>query len=390
MEKLVRPLGLETEPHPQRVLEPEHLAVPRHGGERHRVQIVDDDPLALIGRLGSGPVCAHRGRRHLDQFVTRRSGESPGRVLVLLDLRGERAAAGSGRLGPELRREEPRDRPREPVPLDDRVAVRHVRLEQLAVLDKDERLHDGRRDGVEALVDAGGVQRAVQDFPLAVGDREPGLRLLGVDGVQPEVETPAEAPGDARLGVDPVTVLVHGRADVGETRIPAPHVERPPGSLPGLALGLGADPVGDPRRPGREQPGLDPRRARLHVRDRGEREQRTDDPRPLSALPAWRFHGRVAFLAPHVRSLSSVPVSPGVASRSRSLAQPPTPAHPATRSLIPCGSKCIDHAGIAASPGRPPPRLEPAPAVRDVLLAPARAQSVTTSAGAFPLPVVAG
>src|SRR5204863_3412211 len=75
------------------VADPRHLAALRRGRERHGVEIVEDDAMALAARVGTAGIGRERRRRDLAQLVHRRARAPFVRVVVLDELNRERAAA---------------------------------------------------------------------------------------------------------------------------------------------------------------------------------------------------------------------------------------------------------------------------------------------------------
>ncbi|EEF24937.1 conserved hypothetical protein [Ricinus communis] len=76
---------------------------------------------------------------------------------------------------------------RETVPFDGRVALRVRRVEQFAVLDEQQALHEQLRCGVELVVQALGEARREQRLAAVVEDVEAGARLFVVRGEQAHV-----------------------------------------------------------------------------------------------------------------------------------------------------------------------------------------------------------
>ena len=186
-------------PGPQRVAQSVQLAEARARGERHAVQVVEDD--APPRRRGVRPVeiGAQRGRTDLAQLVAGAGGVAARGVQVLLELRRERAAARQAltlRPRPELRK----GRGRQAVPFDHGVASGRAGGEELAVLDEEQRLDHERRDAREAL------GRRVRESARALasdpyGPRSRGLRAPfrgrspGIPSPSARAGAPTSAPG---------------------------------------------------------------------------------------------------------------------------------------------------------------------------------------------------
>ena len=196
------------------------LAGAGDGAERDGVDVVRDDAAARGHRVAAVLVSAQRRRDHLDQLLLRRRGAAFGRVPVLLDLRGERRAAGALVTRQETRDDVVGDGVEEPAPLEGRILVGIALVEQVAVLDRQQRLHDGVGDRLEGLVDQLRVKSVEERLARGVEHRQAGLRLLAVDRVdQPglhELEMQRRQP---RLGDELVAALGDALEDVGDQRI---------------------------------------------------------------------------------------------------------------------------------------------------------------------------
>jgi len=168
------------EPHPQPVAQAIDLAMAGRGRQRHGVQVVEHQAPAHRQRLLALAVGAHRGGHHLAQLLARIEGDAVGRMAVLLDLGGERAAAGRVEVGIDHAPELAERRAREAYPVHRRVQRRPRLVEQVAVLDEQQGLGDDRRHVLEARIAPPRVAEAVQRLGAAVEHVEPGARLLGV------------------------------------------------------------------------------------------------------------------------------------------------------------------------------------------------------------------
>ncbi len=111
-------------------------AVPGASGERHGVQVVDHELPAHGRRIFAARVGAQRSGCHLAQFLFARWGASIGRVAVFLDLRRERAAAGSLVVRVQLVDDLVERRLGEAVPFDRRIVGGILVRRQFAVFDE--------------------------------------------------------------------------------------------------------------------------------------------------------------------------------------------------------------------------------------------------------------
>ncbi len=291
---------LGPEPRPQPVAQPVHLPEAGARGEGRGVQVVHHDALAGPGGVLPGAVGAHAGRRHLAQLLHGAGGLAVGGVAVLLDLGGERGAAGNPRAGVEPRHGQRHQSAREPIPFDRRVAPRLGGVQQLPVLDVQQRAGDQRRHVLEPVEHAFGEAGGVDHRAGAVEHRQPGAGLLVIDGVETGRHEPVEPRRHRGLHLDGVHA-VGQRLQVGRyADIPETLVVRAVG---GVARGwVRPLPQGDRHVRGvpGEQTGLKTRRVHLRVRHQPERAQ-ADQPVDRQQTPPPR-------LAPHGRpSLSRLP-----------------------------------------------------------------------------------
>ena len=268
---LQRPVGrieVGAEERPQAGREADDLAPARDPGERHRVQVVDDDGPAGLQRPLPSSVGAKRCREHLAQLLGRRPGHATRGVPDLLELGGQGAPPRDLAIQPQLPESQLPGRPGQPVPLDGGVALRRPVGQELPVLEEEERLDDRRGDRIELRVHELRVARPVHERTLGVEDRQPGLVLLGPRGR----DTPLRERGQDGREPDPRRGPV-GRGqpveEGGEPAVPEPVVVRPatgrdhptpgrPGALVGRLPGEpGEDPGLEPRGPHLTHPGHD-------------------------------------------------------------------------------------------------------------------------------------
>jgi hypothetical protein len=136
-------------PRPQPVGQADHLTETGPRRERRRVDVIDHDPLPGEHRVRSVLVGAHARRRDLPEFVFDAAGSPFRRMAVLLDLRRQGRAAEPLAAGLELAGDDI-DRGRgESIPLDRRVARRISIVEQFAIFDEQQGVHDETGNGLE-------------------------------------------------------------------------------------------------------------------------------------------------------------------------------------------------------------------------------------------------
>ena len=196
------------------VAQPDHLAVSGHRAQRQGIDVVGDDALPRLHRLLAVQVGAQRGGGDLPELLAHGRRAALGRMAVLLHLRGQRAAAGHALLGVQLLDAQLQDRTRQPVPLHRRVAVRVARVQQFAVLDEQQGLHDQVGNRRKRGVGAGRTARIVDGLFVVGHQHQAGTRLLPIDREQAPVGDVAHALGPARLGLDGKAAR-GGRGDEG-------------------------------------------------------------------------------------------------------------------------------------------------------------------------------
>ena len=203
------------EPDPQRVGQPDDLAIARHRGERGRVQIGRDDLFAPLERVRPVVIGAQRRRNHLPQLVHGAAGATARRVPEFFDLGGQRAGAAGIRVGDDEPRDLPRGGQREAFPFDRRIALRVFPVEDVAVLDKQHRVDDQARNAGEIGKDPLRELGAVDLAALRVEDAQPGPVLFLVDREQLVVDGLDETGRPPRLALD-----LRTRAAVSDSRKP--------------------------------------------------------------------------------------------------------------------------------------------------------------------------
>ena len=169
------------EPGFQPVAEARHLAVARLCGQRQRVQVIEQQLPARGQRVLAAAVDTQAGRAHLQQLVARIARDALGRMTELLELRGQRAGADDFLLAPErLQRLLPHGHAKT-FPVDHGIHGRARGIEQLAVLDVEQRARDQLGNRGEIGVDVARVARLLHHRAVQVEQPEARLALLGVD-----------------------------------------------------------------------------------------------------------------------------------------------------------------------------------------------------------------
>jgi len=179
---------LGAEPDPQAIPQSIDLAMPRRRRQRHGVEVVEHGLAPHRQRRLALAVGPYRGRRHLAQLLLRVVGDATGGMPVLFDLGGQGAAAWGVHLGVELAADLANHRTGEADPVDRRVHVGSGVVQQIAVFDEQQRLHQHRRHRLEGFELAVRVAEGIDRLAGAAVHREPGLGFLGVGGKQPQVQ----------------------------------------------------------------------------------------------------------------------------------------------------------------------------------------------------------
>ena len=123
------------------------------------------------------------GRHHLAQLVVDTARQAIGIVPELLDLGRERAGAALAQTGIQRAAHLPHRREHEAMPLDRRVLPRIIVIEQRAVFDEQQRVHDQRRNRLEGSEQMLRIARLVEGRAIAVVQREAGDFLFAIDRV---------------------------------------------------------------------------------------------------------------------------------------------------------------------------------------------------------------
>ena len=171
------------EPEPKPVADADDLAVAHARAQRRRIEIGRNDALARVERKGAVEIGARRGRHHLAQLVVDAASQAIGIVPELLDLRGERAGAALAQTGIQRTAHLPHRREHKAMPLDRRVLPRIFVIEQRAVFDEQQRVHDQRRNGLEGSEQMLRIARLVERRAIAVVQREAGDFLFAINRV---------------------------------------------------------------------------------------------------------------------------------------------------------------------------------------------------------------
>ena len=231
----------------------------------------------------------------------------PRRVAEFLDLGGQRAGAAGIRVGDDQLRHLPRGGQREAFPFDRRVALRVLPVENVAVLDKQQRVDDQARNAGEIGKDPLRELGAIDFAALRVEDAQPGPVLFLVDREQLVVDGLDKTGRPPRLALDLEPVrgqrldkagqagiaepLVIGArlSETGSPRSPRPR-RRMSGCRPSARTAWPAMRGADlpHRRPGeqRENGGRD------EPAQRGDRDQHAGPPRTLRHLARHSRRGR--------------------------------------------------------------------------------------------------
>ncbi len=297
-ERAVDLVELAAVPGPEPVADAVDFAETGARGQRHRVQVVDDNPAPARRRVRSVEVGAQRSRGHLPQLLLARRGAALGRMPVFLDLRGERAAAVRRMRVVDQVPELVEGCERQPVPFDGRVARRVLGVEQLAVLDEQQRLHQQRGHRVEIRIGALRKARGEDGLVAAIAQLEPGLALLVVGREQAAVDELDHPRRHSRLRGDLEALLREPLDRPGQLVVAEPLVvgARPREADRTARAGLDLEPrlareVADPL-------GLQARRADLdgdppdRRAERGNRQrpqQEPEDPSPAATGRDGRF-----------------------------------------------------------------------------------------------------
>ncbi|MCY1292878.1 hypothetical protein D9M70_421200 [compost metagenome] len=243
-------------PDPQRIADPVDLAEALARRQRHGVEVVDHDALARALRVGAVQVGSQRRRRHLPEFLGNRRGASLGRMPVLLDLRGQRAAARRVVRTVGQPDELVEHRARQPAPVQRRVHVGIFGVEQALVLDIQQRAHQQRRHRGEIGILALRIALERQRQPIAVAQQQAGLVLLAVRREQALVHQPDHVGRHARLFGGNVTTLLQAPRELRQHAVAHAGIIRTGMREADAVAGAGLDLEGQPLAEFADQPRL--------------------------------------------------------------------------------------------------------------------------------------
>ncbi len=218
-QQLVDGLEILTEPGMQAVTDAVHLAKAGRGGERHGIQIIQDDASTGRPRILAVQIGTQAGGRHLHQLVPDGQGQAVGRMPVFLDLGRQRRS--SRHIARRVDRLEHlfQDRLPEPVPFHRRIALGVIWIEQFTVLDEQQGIGDHRRDRVEVGVGMAWKAMALQLLAATIEQGQAGDRFLGIRQEQAEIVDPRHVRRDARLFGDLEALRLEAGQEIGQARV---------------------------------------------------------------------------------------------------------------------------------------------------------------------------
>ncbi|MDR8896663.1 hypothetical protein FEP69_06056 [Burkholderia multivorans] len=260
----------------------------RPRGERHRIQIAHDDRAAREHRLRAVQIRADRRGRDLPQLLRRRRGAAVGRMAELLDLRRERAAAGARLMMVDHVQRLIGERAAEASPVDRRIAVRLVCVEQVAVFDEQQRVDDDARHRIEIRVDALRRHRREQRRAGRIEQHQARLILLGVREKQPVLGERHHARGVVRLLADDEAACKQPLLELGDQRIAETPIVRAVRGKADVIARAGLDRVADVARQFGQVMRLQSRRFDFRLHDAcndGDRDQQRGQQGPLDPRP---------------------------------------------------------------------------------------------------------
>ena len=157
-----------------------HFTISRRSRERHRVEIGPGNQFACFKGFRPETIGPYAGRGHLTDLLGRRQGQAIRRVAVLLHLGRQGTATGRLILHIERLAHLGERRLGKTGPVDRRVSQRLFVAQQIAVLDKQQRLDDERRNGVKIRIVMSRILELIERFCAAIVQRQAGLHLLGI------------------------------------------------------------------------------------------------------------------------------------------------------------------------------------------------------------------
>ncbi|CDF97041.1 hypothetical protein BN844_2896 [Pseudomonas sp. SHC52] len=222
---LIGPVEVGAVPDPQTFGHAMDLSMPRHGGQRHAVEVIAHNPLPRLEGLRTGPISAHAGGNHLADFLTPRDRQAIGGVAVLFQLRRQGAAPGGlSRQAQQLGHLRPR-RHAEARPIHRRVGLGLAGIEQEAVFDEQQALHHHGGDGVETRIQLLWVLELIQRRGTAIGDGQAGLDLFRIGHEQAFSDVVHQGRRKPRLGLDHVVALEQSRQELPQRAVAQPPIE---------------------------------------------------------------------------------------------------------------------------------------------------------------------
>ncbi len=219
-------LQLKTKPPVQALSQPRHLTQAGDRGQRHRVQIVDDDPAPMRPRVRTVLVGLEARRRQLLELVCRGIGSPFRGMAILLQLRGQGATALDMAGESDLVSHIEHGGLGQARPVHGRVAagIRHPC--QIAVLDVEQCVHDQGRHVFEPLIEAT-LRANIVDRHALGADLQACRGRLPVGRSDLPRNQSCHLGGLARLLHDLVAARLQAILELGDQRVAPSSVERP-------------------------------------------------------------------------------------------------------------------------------------------------------------------
>ena len=166
-------------PDPQTFSHAVHFTVARYGGQRHAIEIIANDVLPCTQGLRTVLISTHAGGNHLPDLLGAGRRQALRRVPIFFQLCRQRTA--TRRLPGQVKhfRHLRPGSHAEPWPIHCRVGQRLFGVEQKAVFDKQQAADHYRRNRCKIRIQLLWIVVLVQRRRAAIGDRQPGLDLLG-------------------------------------------------------------------------------------------------------------------------------------------------------------------------------------------------------------------
>ena len=226
VQQTVHVIDIGTKPDPETISQTMHLTISRRSRERHRVEVGPGDQFARFEGFRPETIGPHAGRGHLTDLLGRRQGQAIRRVAILLHL--GRQGTATGRLILHIERlAHLRERGLGKTgPVDRRVGQRLFVAQQVAVLDKQQRLDDKRRNGVKIWIVMGRILELIEGLGAAIVQRQSGLHLLGIGHEEATTGVVIERVGEMHLLADFIAPLQQALLHHRQLHIAEPLVER--------------------------------------------------------------------------------------------------------------------------------------------------------------------